>query len=91
MTNGEYNAHTYPPFKSLKLWKIKDNFYVQCIEFWYKFVNNTVLKYFASMLRYNQELYDIQTRGPELLHLYPVHIHLQCSQCPETSNSLIVM
>ena len=38
----------------------------------YKFVNNNVPTYFASMFRYNHELYDIQTTSHELLHLYPV-------------------
>ena len=71
MTNSKYNAHTDPLFKSLKLLKIKDIFDVQCMKFWYKFVNNNVPTYFASMFRYNHELYEIQTRSHELLHLYP--------------------
>ena len=65
------NAHTDPLFNSLKLLKIKDIFDVQCMKFWYKFVNNNVPTYFASMFRYNHELYEIQTRSHELLHLYP--------------------
>ena len=72
MTNGKYNAHTDPLFKSLKLLKNKDIFDVQCMKIWYKFVNNNVPAYFASIFRYNRELYDMQTRSHELLHLYPV-------------------
>ena len=71
MTNSKYNAHTDPLFKSLKLLKIKDIFDVQCMKFWYKFVNNNVPTYFASMFRYNHELYEIQIRSHESLHLYP--------------------
>ena len=71
MTNSKYNAHTDPVFKSLKLLNIKDIFDVQCMKFWYKFVNNNVPTYFASMFRYNHELYEIQTRSHERLHLYP--------------------
>ena len=71
MTHSKYNAHTDPLFNSLKLLKIKDIFDVQCMKFWYKFVNNNVPTYFASMFRYNHELYEIQTRSHELLHLYP--------------------
>ena len=71
MTNSKYNAHTDPLFKSLKLLKIKDIFDVLCMIFWYKFVNNNVPTYFASMFRYNHELYEIQTRSHESLHLYP--------------------
>ena len=71
MTNSKYNAHTDLLFNSLKLLKIKDIFDVQCMKFWYKFVNNNVPTYFASMFRYNHELYEIQTRSHELLHLYP--------------------
>ena len=43
--------------------KIKDIFDAQCMKIWYKFVNNNVPTYFASMFRYNRELYDIQTRS----------------------------
>ena len=57
MTNSKYNAQTDPLFKSLKLLKIKDIFDVQRMKFWYKFVNNNVPTYFASMFRYNHELY----------------------------------
>ena len=71
MTNSKYNAHMDPLFKSLKLLKIKDIFDVQCMKFLYKFVNNKVTIYFASMFRYNHELYEIQTRSHERLHLYP--------------------
>ena len=31
------------------------------MKIWYKFVNNNVPTYFASMLRFNRELYDIIT------------------------------
>ena len=72
ITNNKYNAHTDPLFKSLKLLKIKDIFDAQCMKIWYKFVNNNVPTYFASMVTYNRELYDIQTRSHELLHLFPV-------------------
>ena len=42
MTNSKYNAHTDPRFKSLKLLKIKDIFYAQCMKIWYKCMNNNV-------------------------------------------------
>ena len=71
MTNSKYAAHTAPLFKSLKLLKVKDIFDVQYMEFWYKLVNNNLPTYFASMFRYNHELYEIQTISYERLHLYP--------------------
>ena len=71
MTNSKYNAHTDPLFKILKLLKTKDIYDVQCMKFRYKFVNNNIPTYFTSMFRYNHELYDIQTRSHECLHLYP--------------------
>ena len=70
MTNSKYNAHTDPLFKSLISWYL-DIFDVQCMKFWYKYVNNNVPIYFASMFRYNHKLYEIQTRSHERLHLYP--------------------
>ena len=72
MTNSKYNAHTHPLLKSVMLLKNKDIFDVQCMKIWYKFANNNVPTDFASMFRYNRELYDIQTRSHELLHLYQV-------------------
>ena len=45
VTNCKYNAHTDPLFKRLKLLKIKDIFHVQCMKYWYKFVNNNVPTY----------------------------------------------
>ena len=65
MANTQYTAHTDPLFKSLKLLKLKDIFDVQCMKFWYKLVHNNVPTYFASMFRYNHELYEIQTRSHE--------------------------
>ena len=82
MTNSKYNAHIDPLFKSLNLLKIKDIFDVQCMKIWYKFVNNNVPTYFASMFRYNRELYDIQTSSGS---------YYQCPKCPETSNSWTIM
>ena len=87
MTNRKYNAHTDPLFKSLKLIKIKDIFGVQCMKFWYKLVNSNVPTYFASKFRYNHELYEIQTRSHERLHLYP----FRTSNARNASNSRVVM
>ena len=81
MTNIKYNAHTDPLFKSLKSLKFKDMFDVQCMDIWYKFVNNNVPTYFPSMFRNDHELYDIQATSHELLHLYPIHT-------PNTRNAM---
>ena len=70
MRNSKHNAHMDPLFETLKLQKIKDKD-VQCMIFWYRFVNNNVPSYLASMCRYNYELYDIQIRSHVRLHLYP--------------------
>ena len=73
MTNSRYNAHTEPLFKKLNLLKVKDIFDVQCLKFWYKFVNNKlhVPIYFRDMYKFNHELHDIETRNHDRLHLYP--------------------
>ena len=70
MTNSKHNAHKDPLFENLKLLLIKDKD-VQCIKLWYRFVNNNVPTYLASMCRYNYELYDIQTRSHVRLNIYP--------------------
>ena len=58
-------------FKKLTLLKVKDIFDVQCLKFWYKFVNNKLPKYFRDMFKFNHELHDIVTRNHDCLHLYP--------------------
>ena len=70
MTNSRYHAHTEPLFKQLHLLKVKDIFDVQCLKFWYKFVNNELPNYFRNIFTYNHELHDFETRNRDRLHLY---------------------
>ena len=70
MTNSRYNAHTEPLFKQFHLLKVKDIFDVQCLKFWYKFMNNELPNYFRNMFTYNHELHDFETRNRDRLHLY---------------------
>ena len=69
MTNSRYNAHTEPLFKQLYLLKVKDIFDVQCMKFWYEFVNKKLPNYFRDMFKYNHEVHDIGTRSHDQLHL----------------------
>ena len=71
MINSKYNAHTEPLLKQLRLLKVNDIFEVQCLKFWYKFVNKKLPTYFRDMFIYNYELHDIVTRSHDRLHLYP--------------------
>ena len=64
-------SHTEPLFKQLHLLKVKDIFEIQCLKFWYKFVNNKLPNYFRNMFTYNHELHEIETRNHDRLHLYP--------------------
>ena len=41
MTNSKYNT-TEPLFKVLEMLKVKNIFDVQCMKFWYEFVNNSI-------------------------------------------------
>ena len=41
------------------------------MKFWYIFVNKSVPEYFGMMFTFNDELYQIQTRGQNQLHLFP--------------------
>ena len=63
MTNSKYNAHTEPLFKELEMLKVSDIFDVQRMKFWYKFVNKSLPGYFGTMFTFNNELYQIETRG----------------------------
>ena len=71
MTNSRYNAHTEPLLKQLHLLNVKDIFDVQCMKFWYKFVNKKLPNYFRDMFKYNHEVHNIRTRSHDRLHLYP--------------------
>ena len=64
-------SHTEPLFEQLYLLKVKDIFDVQCMKFWYKFVNKKLPNYFRDMFKYNHEVHDIGTRSHDQLHLYP--------------------
>ena len=41
------------------------------MKFWYKFVNKSLPEYFGTMFTFNNELYQIETRGQSQLHLFP--------------------
>ena len=63
MTNSRYNAHTEPLFKQLHLLIVKDTFEIQCLKFWYKYVNNKLPNYIRDMFTYNHELHEIGIRN----------------------------
>ena len=72
-TNSRYNAHTEPLFKQLHLLRVKDIFDIQCMKFWYKFLNKKLPNYFRDMFKYNHEVHDNGTRSHDRLHVYPTH------------------
>ena len=43
--------------------KVSDIFDVQCVKFWYEFVNKSPVEYFGMMSTFNNELHQIETRG----------------------------
>ncbi len=64
MTLSKYNAHTEPILKVLNILKISDILKLQELKFYYKWVNNSVPRYFHSMdLRTNKERCGYGTRG----------------------------
>ena len=71
MTNSKYDAHTEPLFKELDMLKVKNIFDVQCMKFWYKFVTKSLPEYIGTMFTFNDELYQIVTRGQNQPHLFP--------------------
>ena len=75
MTKSKHNAHTEPLFKYLKLLKLDGIFDIQCMTFFCKFTNNTLPKYFHSSFRYNRDIYEIETRNHNQLHLFATRTH----------------
>ena len=71
MTNSKYNTHTEQLFKELEMLKVKNIFDVQYKKLWCKFVNKSFPEYFGTMFTFNNELYQIETRGQNQLHLFP--------------------
>ena len=69
--NSKYNAHTEPLFKFLRILKVKDLFDVQCLKFWYKFINKLLPAYFKDMFQFNYDIHGIETRNRDSLHLFP--------------------
>ena len=50
--------------------KVNDIFNVQCMKFWDKFVNKSLPEYFGTIFTFDNELYQIETRGQNQLHLF---------------------
>ena len=73
MSNSKHNAHMDPLFETLKLLKINDKD-VQCMIFWYRFVNNNVPTYLASMCTVNPKTF-LPT-----LRRQPLRLCRQCSR-----------
>jgi exonuclease III len=48
ITNSKYNAHTEPLFKSLNLLKLDHIYSLQCLKFYYKYINGKLPKFFNS-------------------------------------------
>ena len=51
--------------------KVKFLFDVRCLKLWYEIVNNELPAFFKSVFTYHFELYETETRGYGMLHLYP--------------------
>ena len=51
--------------------KIKDIFDIMCLKFWFKFENNCLPSFFKSILKYNHELHDIETRNRNQFPIFP--------------------
>ena len=69
LTDGKYNAHTEPLFKELKLLKVKDIFNAQYLNFGTDLL--MAPDYFRQTFTFNRDIYDIQTRIYDRLHLFP--------------------
>ena len=79
MTNSKYNAHTEPLFEDLKLDGI---FYIQYINFFYKFTNNTLSKYFSFFIQVQPRYLWNRDQKSQPAAPYP-HPYAQCWACSE--------
>ena len=54
--------------------KVSDIFHDQYMSFWCKFVNKSLPEHFGTMFTFNNELYQIETRGQNQPHLLTTRI-----------------
>ena len=69
VNKSKYNAHTDPIFKSLKLLKVKDIFFIKSIQFYYNYVHSKLPKYFTDMFKNINQVHDHNTRSSCNVHL----------------------
>jgi hypothetical protein len=72
ITTSNYNAHTEPLFKSLKLLKLKDSFDLFQLKLFYKFVTNHLPDYFQAMpfiSNTNMHGYNLNTRQQNNIYI----------------------
>ena len=73
ITLNQYNSHSGPLFKSLKLLKIRDILKLQQLKFIYKLLNKSLPNYFEYMYpnhRYNIHSYNTRSRSACIRHAF---------------------
>ena len=92
ITLAKYNSHTEPIFKSLRLLKVNDIFFLRHFQFFHDLLHEKVPKYFLNIpFSTNQNIHNYYTRRQRNIHVYRVK-HSFAKKCirysiPEIINS----
>ena len=73
ITDSRYNAHTQPLFKALGTLTLDDTFKMQCLKFYYKFIQSKLPPFFDTFFIEKTTLHNYQTRRRNDLHFQTTH------------------
>ena len=73
ITDSRYNAHTQPLFKALCTLTLDDTFKMQCLKFYYKFIQGKLPPFFDKFFIEKTTLHNYQTRRRNDLHFQTTH------------------
>ena len=73
ITDSRYNAHTQPLFKALCTLTLDDTFKMQCLKFYYKFIQGKLPPFFDTFFIEKTTLHNYQTRRRNDLHFQTTH------------------
>ena len=73
ITYSKYNAHTQPLFKKVGTLTLDDTFKMQCLKFYYKFIQGNLPPFFDTFFIEKTTLHNCQTRRRNDFHVQTTH------------------
>ena len=73
ITDSKYNAHTQPLLKVLGTLTLDDTFKMQCLTFYYKFIQGNLPPFVTPFVLKKTTLHNYQTRRRNDFHVQTIH------------------